>query len=34
MTSFRGQAICEKNDIPWGQANSTGVPPDQNSRQS
>jgi hypothetical protein len=23
-----------KNDITWGQANSTGMPPDQKSKQS
>ncbi len=34
MTLFIGQASWAKNDITWGQANSTGMPPDQNSKQS
>jgi hypothetical protein len=29
-----GEGKLGKNDISWGQANSTGVPPDQMSRQS
>jgi hypothetical protein len=34
MTSLRGQASRAKNDVPIGQANSTGIPPKQKSKQS
>jgi hypothetical protein len=28
MMSFRGAGYLGKNDVTWGQANSTGMPPD------
>ncbi len=34
MKSFRGQAGWAKNDVTWGQANSTGMSPDQKNKQS
>ncbi len=34
MTSFRGQASWAKMTSPGGQANNTGVPPNQKSKQN
>ncbi len=34
MMSFRGAGLPSQNDVTWGQANSTGVPPDQKSKQA
>jgi hypothetical protein len=34
MTSLRGSSLLGKKDITWWQANSTGVPPNQESKQS
>jgi hypothetical protein len=31
---FQGQASWAKNDVTWGQANITGVPPNQKSKQN
>ncbi len=31
---IQGAGWLGQNDVTWGQASSTGVPPDQNSKQS
>ncbi len=32
--SFRVAGKVDKNDVTWGQANSTVMPPNQNGKQS
>jgi hypothetical protein len=34
MMSFMGAGYHSQNDVTWGQANNTGVPPNQKSKQS
>ncbi len=34
MTSFSGAGKVGKNDVSWGQANSTGMPPDQKVKKA